>query len=60
MIFIKGFARVLMIVSVFVKTGSVLNMNKKKNMEFLAVFDLFWECKTHVHGWLAKPFVIDL
>ena len=37
------------------KTGSVLNMNKKENMEFLAVFCQFLECKTRVHGWLAKP-----
>ena len=40
------------------KTGSVLNMNKKENMEFLAVFCLFWECKTRVHGWLAKPLLL--
>ncbi len=26
-------------------------------MEFLAVFYLFWECKTRVHSWLAKPLI---
>ena len=51
----KGLAGILMTGSVFVKTGSVLNMNKKEHMEFLVVFCLFWECITRVHSWLAKP-----